>query len=400
MRLLLKLGLGLGPVLALVLGLATGARADEAVAPVGSPAAAQPAARPTTTAHLRFGYYEQKDGHGRDGNPFLDEHEQVLEPVLVVEQQVGKDSAWTLKLAHDYVSSASIARLDNYPTQSGASADYYAGVDLGARTKVGEQVGVAATAHGAFERDYRSAGGTAAVSWESEDKNTALSLSVTGYYDTVLRILYNGRNLGSAPRRTLNLDLQVYRVLTPWLHGEVGYSFTRQWGFLETALNSVVLEPPGASPNPLLIDSFPGVEVTEALPGLRLRHALRARARGLFGPIALELELRGYVDSWGVEAGEVSPRAFAWVVPDLLRLRLGYRYYRQSRARYFRERFPQETYHRTQDSDLAALDSHTLSAQLALYLGERWRLDLSCEYVWRSDDLDQIRTSAGIGARF
>ena len=85
---------------------------------------------------------------------------------------------------------------------------------------------------------------------------------------------------------------------------------------------------------------------------------------------------------------------------DLLRLRLGYRYYRQSRARYHRDHFTEVRYHRTQDPDLAAFDSHTAGAQLALFLGDRFRLDAAIDYVWRSDDLDQLRTSAGLRVRF
>jgi len=395
--------------LCLLAGLLVGpAAAQDGVAPIASPAAPAfapapaPAAseRPTTTVSFRFGYYEQDDEDGLAGNPFLDEDATVLEPVLLVEQEVSEDTRVSGKFSHDYVSSASIARLDNYPSQSGASADYYFGIDLGAQTKVQDDFTLSGNARYAIERDYRSAGFTVGLRWESPDRNTALGASVTGYYDTVIKIRFNGANDGSSPRRTLSFDLDAYRVLTPWLHAEGGYTLSRQWGFLATALNAAVIEGPGTRPNFFLTNAFPGVEVEEDLPGLRIRHALWGRIRGLLGPVALELLLRGYVDSWGVEAFELQPRAFVWLLEDLLRLRLGYRYYRQSRARYHRDHFTEVRYHRTQDPDLAAFDSHTAGAQLALFLGDRFRLDAAIDYVWRSDDLDQLRTSAGLRVRF
>lgn len=371
-----------------------------ASAPPPPPAASEPPARPTTTVSFRFGYYEQEDEDGLAGNPFLDEDATVLEPVLLVEQEISPDTTATAKFSHDYVSSASIARLDNYPSQSGASADYYFGIDLGARTRVAPDFTLSANGRYAIERDYRSAGFTVGLRWESPDRNTAMGASVTGYYDTVIKIRFNGANDGSSPRRTLSFDLDAYRALTPWLHAEGGYTLSRQWGFMATSINAVVIEGRTTRPNFLLTNAFPGVEIEEDLPGLRIRHALWGRVRGLLGPVALELLLRGYVDSWDVEAFEVQPRAFVWIVEDLLRLRLGYRFYRQTRARYHRDHFREERYHRTQDPDLAAFDSHTAGGQLALFLGERLRLDVAIDRVWRSDDLDQLRTSAGLRVRF
>ena len=283
------------------------------------PAASAPPARPTTTLSFRFGYYEQYDEDGVAGNPFLDEDATVLEPVLLVEQEVSEDTRVSGKFSHDYVSSASIARLDNYPSQTGASADYYFGIDLGAQTKVQDDFTLSANARYAIERDYRSAGFTVGLRWESPDRNTAFGASVTGYYDTVIKIRFNGANDGSSPRRTLSFDLDAYRVLTPWLHAEGGYTLSRQWGFLATSINAAVIEGPRNRPNFLLTNAFPGVEVEEDLPGLRIRHTLWGRIRGLLGPIALELLLRGYVDSWDVEAFELQPRIFLWLIEDLLR---------------------------------------------------------------------------------
>lgn len=350
-----------------------------------------------TKASLRFSYYEQGD-HDGEGNPFLDEDLQVLEPVLIVEQELSEETRARVKVAHDYVTSASIARLDNYEQQSGASGDYYFGLDFGLVTKVGPGWELGGTIHGAFERDYRSAGGTASLRWESPSQNTALQASITGYYDTVIRIRFDGTNDGSAPRGTLSLDLTAYQVLTPWLHGDLTYTVSRQDGFLETALNAVVVDRSGR-PNYNLTRAYPGQEFDESLPGLRVRHALAVRARAKVGPVAPELRLRGYADTWGLLSWECEPRLYAWLVPELLRARVRYRYYRQLEVRYYERRLQVLPYHSTQDPDLATLESHTLGGQVALYLGD-WRFDTALDYVWRSDGLDQLQVSVGLNVVF
>ena len=76
---------------------------------------------------LRVGYYE--NGDSADGNPFLDEESSVIETIFIADHNVtDRMAAWGL-FSFDIVSSASIGRLDDYPQQSGASGDYYFGLE-------------------------------------------------------------------------------------------------------------------------------------------------------------------------------------------------------------------------------------------------------------------------------
>lgn len=90
---------------------------------------------------FRIGYYDSDDSG--DGNPFLDESLTVIEPVLLFSYNLTDRATIWSKLSYDFVSSASIDRLSNYATQSGASGDNYFGFDWkyntidGAHTRLG-----------------------------------------------------------------------------------------------------------------------------------------------------------------------------------------------------------------------------------------------------------------------
>lgn len=380
----------------LVLAAAT-ARADDATAPVDS---ATPAGRATSAVTVRQSYVDQRDP-GRAGNPFLDESLRVLEPVILFEHEASSDLKLSLLLAHDHVTSASIGRLDDYPQQSGASGDYYFGADGGLRWQATDRVALGWHVRGGFERDYRSLGASFDLTWEDAARATRVSVGVSGFHDVVIAIRFDGRNEGSKPRETATLDLGVYRVLTPWLHAEAGWSFGWQEGFLETNINAVVLERPGAPPNPHLQRLFPGVEVTEELPGRRLRHTLHARAKlHLPSRTVLSLGVRGYGDSWGARSLALEPGAQQWLVPEVLLARLSYRWLRQQAVDHWRRHFVVERRHRTQDPDLGDLEVHTIGGGLTWWPTPGTSIDVGVDRVERSDGLDAWWVTGAVRVEF
>lgn len=385
--------------LAALLALAAPALADDATAPVGSAAPAE--REPDRSAvTVRTSWVGQRDT-GRAGNPFLDEELRVIEPVILFEHDASPDLKLSLLLAHDHVTSASIGRLDDYPQQSGASGDYYFGADGGVRWRATDRVTLGAHVRGGFERDYRSLGAGVDVSWEDAARATRLSAGVSGYHDVAIAIRFDGRNEGAKPRETMTLDLGVYRVLTPWLHAEAGWSFGWQKGFLETNINAVVLERPGAPPNPHLQRLFPGVEVTEELPGHRLRHTVHARAKlHLPSRTVLELGARVYADSWGARSVALEPRLHQWLVPDALLARLSYRWMRQQAVDHWRRHFVVERHHRTQDPDLGDLEVHTFGLALTWWPTPGTSIDAGVDRVERSDGLDAWWLTAGVRVEF
>lgn len=406
--------------LALVALAATGARAQETTPPrtdgTGTPAVEEPGPSvplPTTPAparpghgsvEARIGYYHNDDSD--ESNPFLDEEETVIEPVLVFSYDATERVSLDATLSYDYVSSASIDRLSNFPDQSGASADNYYGFDLGVRFRATDDLRLGVTGGASFEYDYQSfrVGATAAL--DLFEKNTTLQLGVNTFLDSVDVIRWNGSEAeGSEGRTTVSITAAWYQVLTPTVHMDLGYTLTSQSGFLETAYNSVVLEDPSDAPNPLLENQARGVETNEELPDSRLRHALYGEVRKYFDTgTAIGFGGRFYADSWGIVSQAVELRVYQWIVPDVLRVRARYRFYVQTAADDYEERFlvpPAQraafiaSEDRTQDSDLGAFSSHTVGLRVDWQVFTNHHLDVSVDYVLRSDGLDQLLLGLG-----
>ena len=97
----------------IVLALAPALRAQKSAAPnapvpVNDPSVSAPESGLSRSLALRLGYFDQPDDG--EGNPFLDESLTVIEPVVVLDWDVSRDLGYTLKVAYDNVSSASIDR--------------------------------------------------------------------------------------------------------------------------------------------------------------------------------------------------------------------------------------------------------------------------------------------------
>jgi hypothetical protein len=394
---------------------ATGARAQETTPPrrdgTGAPAPEEPGPSvplPTTPAaarpghgsvEARVGYYHNDDSD--ESNPFLDEEETVIEPVLVFSYDATERLSFDATVSYDYVSSASIDRLSNFPDQSGASGDYYYGLDLGARFRATDDFRLGVTGGASFEYDYRSFRLGATAAWDLFEKNTTLQLGVNTFLDSVDVIRWNGaEDEGDEGRTTVSITAAWYQVLAPTVHMDLGYTFTHQDGFLETAYNSVVLEDASYAPNPLLENQARGIEVAEELPDTRIRHALYGEVRKYFDTgTAIGVGGRSYADSWGIFSQAVELRVYQWLVKDVLRVRARYRFYIQSAADDYDEHFVVPpgataafvaTQDRTQDSDLGAFSSHTVGLRVDWQVVAAHHLDLSVDYVLRSDGLDQV----------
>jgi hypothetical protein len=353
----------------------------------------------------QLGFYHHDDDLA--GNPFLDETLTVIEPIVMWDSNVSKDFGYSLTLSYDNVSSASIDRLHEFPEQSGASGDYYFGLDYASRHRLDEGEWVGWLLGASVEYDYTSFHFGANYSDESDDRNAVNSFSLTGYYDTIDIIRFNGeQSEGSDERLSVAGTYSLYQVLNPTWNSDLTATLSLQSGFLETAYNAVVLEDPSFPANPFLDNMAQGVEFTEELPDTRVRGAVQYTARHYLGPgQAVELGARVYGDDWGIYSVAVEPRYYVPLVPDRLSLRLRYRYYTQTEADDFQSHFLGTTENdlpefRTQDSELASFDSHGLGVRFDLTpLGRhKWYLDLN--YILRSDDLDGYFGAFGYSVDF
>jgi len=366
------------------------AQADDDLGQVGGPGHQGAAGTGFTSTH--FGLYDKTDSG--NGNPFLDEELSVLEAIVVYDYNVTDDFGYALTFSYDNVSSASIDRLSNFPNQSGASGDFYFGLDFATRHKSTEQVTWGSHIGASAEYDYQSIGLGGSVAMEADDRNSSLTLSLDAFLDQVDIIRFDGSDAeGSDDRTSIAGTASWYRLMSPTMHGEFGVTLSTQSGFLETPFNSVIIEDGVSVPPFPFANGALGFEVPENHPDSRLRTALFGRVRQLHDDdTAFELGGRIYNDDWGIQAFSIEPRWYEDLVEDEVRLRFRYRYYTQSEADFYGEHFlpGSEFGELTQDSDLADFDSHTIGAKLSLLDAGKRSFDVSLDYVSRSDGLDHL----------
>lgn len=367
------------------------------------------------SVEFQIGYYD--NGDSGDGNPFLDEALTVIEPVIVVTYNATDNLTLLGTLSYDFVSSASIDRLSNYPQQSGASGDNYVGADLGFKYKLSDTLRVGAHASASFEYDYRSFGFGGDVAIDLFEKNTTLTFGLNGFFDQVDLIKFNGAEDGDDDRLTLTFNAGWYQVLSPTVHMSLGLNITHQSGYLATSFNGVVLENPNSpvagriDPDDFInLNSLPpGVSIeAEQLPDTRTRNAIFGEVRKYFSTgTSVGIGARFYADTWGIVAGTLELKLSQWIVPKVLRARLRYRFYSQTAADDYEERFYvpssqrssdplQPNQDRTQDSDLGDFTSHTIGLHLTWQVGRNVGLTFGGDYILRSDGIDQILGIVGV----
>jgi hypothetical protein len=109
------------------------------------------------------------------------------------------------------------------------------------------------------------------------------------------------------------------------------------------------------------------------------------------------------MDSWQANGFAIEPSVHHAIVPDVLLLRLRYRYYDQDESEYYAleldatEPIPR---YRTQDSDYGAFDAHTIGVKFDWNRDDVWLLDLGVDYTFRSDGLDYVFGSVGVRRNF
>ena len=364
------------------------------------------------TGHLgfRLGYYNNDDLG--DGNPFLDETLTVIEPVMFLDYNISDATNVFFKLSYDNVSSASIERLSSFPysQQSGATGDYYIGIDGGATWALDEDTRVSAFAHVSAEYDYRSFGLGGSYAKDYDGDSTTLKFSGSAYFDNLDVIRYDSTGDTSDNRTAINLSGNWYQVMTPRMHAEMGVNLTLQNGFLETPYNGVVAEDGTFTPDQYLasttLQTDPNRTTNEELPDSRSRLSLFGRVRRMYGErTALEIGGRLYGDTWGVTSIAVEPASYFWVVPNALRARVGYRFYTQTAADDYQARYLVPTTaslprYRTQDADLGDFTSHTIGFRFDLFTAAASRWDVTFDYTARDDGLNFMFGSIGWSTSF
>lgn len=349
-------------------------------------------------------YYQNSDNG--DGNPFLDETLMDIEPVIIFDYNVTDRFSINGDISYDYVSSASIDRLEDLGHQSGATGDFYYGASLGGAYKLRPDLRIGGNLSFSTEYDYESIGLSGFVARDLNNKNTTLKLNLNAFQDTIDIIRWDGiQNEGTDDRTTLSLTGNWYQIITPSTHSELGISATHQAGFLETAYNFAVIEDPdGPSFRRRwgLDQEGRGEVVREELPDTRTRGSIFGRVRTSLSPsTAVELGGRLYSDSWGISSVTIEPRLYQWLIKDSLSARLRYRFYVQTAADDYSEHFNLVTPEfRTQDSDLGDFTANGAGIKFSWHVSETLRFDVSGDYILRSDGIDQVLGAVGFNWSF
>lgn len=234
------------------------------------------------------------------------------------------------------------------------------------------------------EPDYKSHGGSLGFSLDMAQRASTLELSVGGSLDVVGRA---DDPLFEEGVRNLNVRTAFTQVLTQDLLVQLIYELGNNHGYLASPYRYVA---PGSWDG--RCKNFPQAPdyavyqcIPEHVPSDRLRHAIAATGRQALGSMfSLGASYRFYIDSWSV-LSHTAQADLAFIPLEHTFFSLGYRFYTQTSADFYRSSYPRnpdfatigfqdgpnstlrnafagEYY--TVDKELSALDSHRVSLDI------------------------------------
>ncbi|MFT5435255.1 MAG: hypothetical protein ACI9OJ_005972, partial [Myxococcota bacterium] len=212
---------------------------------------------------LRLGYYQQIDN---GGIAQVDEDGSVFQAIIMVDAPLTDRDSIHARVLTDIVSSASITRKHNpsyRAAQSGASGAVHVDFRAGYSHRF-DTWELSLGGSGSWDYAYRSMGANLGASVSFLDKTATLRLGLSGFYDRVAMIRFNGEDDPDQTRWTIAANLGWSHILTPKTVLDLSLSHTTQGGFLAGQFNSVFLG---------------SVEASEELPNSRNRTALTARIK-------------------------------------------------------------------------------------------------------------------------
>ncbi|MDA8132186.1 MAG: DUF3570 domain-containing protein [Elusimicrobia bacterium] len=334
----------------------------------------------------------------------------LYEPVLYINSQIDHDTSVFGSAVFDVLSSASAKAFDSGTGASrggtGGGEDGEGGGEgllQGWQTRVGAEAGYSKrkgswvftpTAGGSHELSYNSLHGGLNVQKFLAEENFVLSAGLFHYSDEANPWdIQKGKFAGFQSKTTNSANASATQILDERSIALAGISFTRQNGFLEGTRNTVST-------------GTVTQRASEQLPDAREKWTANVRyVRSLSGKLAFHLDYRYYTDTWNIRAHTWEP-SLAWSFSDEAgTIKLGYRRYSQTAARYYAGSFPVMKTYMTSDSDLAKFSADEVSAQLA-YAPEgepgrtAWEYGGTLLYYKRSDGLSVAVAQASLTAKF
>lgn len=329
--------------------------------------------------HLKFQYYD-------DNNRVT-----VGKPLIRVNKTLGGQSAVGAHFTVDGISGAS--RVVRYPALSvdavTSASETEARKEFGVRAvhQTG-QTRISISGARSDEKDYFSRSGTLALLHDLFHKSTVLDLRYTLFddeYDPVEempsfehvddRFIVVSPGFGEGGRKSVhNTALGWTQTIGRRTFGKVSANATLSRGYLSRPYYRVLVEDtavssqdPEARGGMLYLESCP--DSRDAYAGIVL---LRQHYPSLIREGSAQLEYRRYWDNWGISSNTLSLLLSQYLHTGVF-LQVGYRFYAQSSALFYRDRYTQKhtdpdsrafLSYLTVDPRLSEFDSHMLQAKL------------------------------------
>lgn len=296
--------------------------------------------------------------------PGITVDEDALEVVLDLQNE---DQA-NLFLLHDAISGASPTGLPANDTTSGASTtagrgqqfatfdDERYSATAGYAHKLDRTTTLNGQLHYSREDDYLSRGLTLGTTFELNRRNTTLSPSVSYYRDRV----QPSNDKPDADKTVTTFAFNATQVLNSWNLVTLGLDFTRSSGYLTDPYKQVLVG---------------GVAMDEQRPDTRMGSSVTVGWRTQpFERHAFDLKLRHYQDDWGIASDTLKLKSLHELGDDWI-LEIFYRYYQQSAASFWDDRFDTLQPERSADPRLARFIATTLGTTAIYKLSEAWWLE-------------------------
>jgi hypothetical protein len=325
------------------------------------------------------------------GNYYWENSTEVWVPTGRVSLEAPNGVRMNVSYLADVIASASVAQTGSDSDAVHIEVRQGVGTGVGKAFALGEnELDLSVSAIHSWESDYISWLGGVRAGYLFNQKNTGLSLAITGVHDTIYM------NQGPTARNFVgNLDGVTFnfgfsQILSPTLTFAAGYQLVYLTGYLGNPYR-VPKTGPGRLPNP------------ESPPETRLRHNLEALA-SWYVPMSrttVQGFLRYYTDSWELHALTPELRVYQQIGRDIT-MRLRGRYYWQNSVFFAAQRGMRGLYPAdysgplTDDPKLTAFDSVQLGVRLSyaftrfentfLRFISRGVIDLSFDYQWTAVD--------------
>jgi hypothetical protein len=263
------------------------------------------------------------------GNYYLERSTRVMMPAVRVNVEAPDGIRVRASYVLDVIASASIAQTGG--GKDGVFTELRHGIGqfaLGKRIDTGNAE-VDLAVHGTYstENDYKSLTYGIVGSAALNDKNTTLTLGVTRVDDVVENNTdptFRGK-LGA-----ISFGLGLSQLLSPVLKFDAGYQLQYLEGFLGNPYRRALV---GGRPRAGSDQLMGGLPKPEDPPDTRWRHNFEGALSWYMPRTAttIQLYMRGYTDSWDIQALTPEPRVYQQFGNDTV-LRVRYRFYTQTRA--------------------------------------------------------------------